>query len=396
MSNPAESRNPRTYLDHNATTPLAAEALAAMQPFWTERFGNSSSPHGMGLEAARAIESARIDVADLLGCAPDRVVLTGGGSESINTAIEAAGRLFPERTGFVCSAVEHPASAAPIARLARERGAEPRVVGVDANGTFDRAELLDAIDANTAAVSLIWGNNETGVVQPRDLLEAVRDRCREVGALLHLDAVQMAGKARMDVEELDADLVSISGHKFHGPKGTGALFVRDDERFRPLLIGGSHEGMRRAGTVATPSVVGLGAAARAALEHLEDESAMAHMRAQRDRLENALLERLEGAHVNGRDAVRTPNTSNVSFTGVHGNALLTLLSEREVYVSTGSACGSKKRKPSPILLAMGVDEELAGASLRLSIARTTTDEEIERGVEAIVASVEQLRELAPA
>jgi len=386
----------RTYLDHNATTPLAAEALAAMQPYWTERFGNSSSPHGMGVEAARAIESARIDVADLMGCAPDRVVFTGGGSESINTAIEAAGRLHPERTGFVCSAVEHPASSAPIARLATERGATPRVVGVDANGTFDREALLAAIDADTAVVSLIWGNNETGVVQPRALLEAVRDRCREVGALLHLDAVQMAGKARMDTEELDADFVSISGHKFHGPKGTGALFVRDDERFRPLLIGGSHEGLRRAGTVDTPGVVGLGAAARAAREHLEDESAMAHMRAQRDRLESELLARVDGARVNGVGGERTPNTSNVSFAGIHGNALLTLLSEREVFVSTGSACGSKKRKPSPILLAMGVDEELAGASLRLSIARTTTDEEIERGIEAIVASVVQLRELAPA
>lgn len=386
----------RTYLDNNATTPLAPEALAAMEPYWTERFGNSSSPHGMGVDAARAIESARIDVADLLGCAPDRVVLTGGGTESIVSAIEAGGRLLPERRGFVCSTVEHPASSAPIARLANERGSEPRHVPVDGDGTLDRDALLEAIDDDTAVVSLIWGNNETGVVQPRELLEAARDRCREVGALLHLDAVQMAGKAVMDVEALDADLVSVSGHKFHAPKGTGALFVREDERFRPLLIGGNHEGMRRAGTVNTPGIAGLGAAARVAREHLEDASAMEHMRAQRDGLERALLERIDGSQVNGAKATRTPNTVNISFAGVHGNALLTLLSEREVYVSTGSACGSKKRKPSPILLAMGVDEELAGASLRLSIARTTTDDEIERGVEAIVASVAQLRELAPA
>jgi len=385
-----------TYLDHNATTPLAPEALEAMLPFLREDFGNSSSPHGMGVEAARAIEAARIDVADLLGCAPDRVVLTGGGSESINTAVEAGGRLAPERTGFVCSTVEHPASSAPIARLAAERGAAPRLVSVDRDGVLDREALLTAIDADTAVVSLLWGNNETGVVQPRELLEAARDRCREVGALLHLDAVQMAGKAPIEAEELDADLVSISGHKFHGPKGTGALFVRDDERFRPLLVGGSHEGLRRAGTVNTPGVVGLGVAARLALEHLEDADAMERLRARRDALESALLERVEGASVNGARAERTPNTANVSFAGIHGNALLTLLSERGVYVSTGSACGSKKRKPSPILLAMGVDEELAGASLRLSIARTTTDAEIERGVDTIVAAVEQLRALAPA
>lgn len=383
------------YLDHNATTPLAPEALEAMLPYLRGSFGNSSSSHRLGVEAARAVESARIDVADLLGCAPDRVVLTGGGTESIATAIAAGRRLQPGRRRFVYSAVEHPASSAPIRRYADEDGLEARVVGVDANGLLRREEVLDAIDGDTALVSLLWGNNETGVIQPRELVAEVSAACRAAGAFLHLDAVQLAGKAVIDAEDLDVDLLSISGHKFHGPKGTGALFVRDDARFAPLLMGGSHEGLRRAGTVNTAGVVGLGVAARMALDHLLDESAMAAMGARRDRLENALLERIEGTTVNGAAAVRTPNTANVSFRGVHGNALLTLLSERDVFVSTGSACGSNKRKPSPVLVAMGVDEDLAGSSLRLSIARTTTEAEIDRAIEVIVTSVEQLRALAP-
>jgi cysteine desulfurase len=383
------------YLDHNATTPLAPEALDALLPFLRGDFGNSSSPHRMGVDAARAVESARIDVADLLGCAPDRVVLTGGGTESIATAIAAGRRLQPGRRRFVHSAVEHPASSAPIRRYAEEDGLEARVVGVDANGLLRRDEMLAAIDGDTALVSLLWGNNETGVIQPRELIVEIANACRAAGVLLHLDAVQMAGKAVIDAEDLGVDLLSISGHKFHGPKGTGALYVRDDERFAPLLMGGSHEGLRRAGTVNTAGVVGLGVAARLALDHLLDAFTMAAMGARRDRLENALVERIPGVTVNGASALRTPNTANVSFGGVHGNALLTLLSERNVFVSTGSACGSNKRKPSPVLLAMGVDEELAGGSLRLSIARTTTDVEIERAIDVITSSVEQLRALAP-
>jgi cysteine desulfurase len=383
------------YLDNNATTPVAPEAFEAMVPHLRDHFGNASSPHRLGVAAARAVESARLDVAELLGTTPDRVVFTGGGTESIATAIAAARAVRPGRPRMVCSTIEHPASSAPLKRASERGEGECVVVGVDGRGLLRREELLAAIDERTSVVSLLWGNNETGVVQPRELLVEVVVACRRHGALLHLDAVQMAGKGEIEAEDLGVDFVSISGHKFHAPKGVGALYVRDDAHFAPLMLGGSQEGLRRAGTVNTAGVVGLGVAARLAHEHLRTPGALARLAARRDRLEALLCERVEGTHVNGAGAPRTPNTSNVSFEGVNGNALLAMLSERDVYVSTGSACGSNKKKASPVLLAMGVDADLAGGSLRLSLSRYTTDETVERGAAVIAECIARLRQMAP-
>jgi cysteine desulfurase len=386
---------PFVYLDNNATTPLAPEVLAAVVPVLSDTFGNPSSPHRLGVAAARLVENARLDVADLFGTSPERVVFTGGGTESIATAVAAGMAMRASRSKVVCSSVEHPASSAPLKRAAELGRSSCIVVPVDRDGLFVRADLLGAIDDDTAVVSLLWGNNETGVVQPRELLREVAAKCRRHGALLHLDAVQMAGKAEMDVEDIGADFVSISGHKFHAPKGVGALYVRDDAEFTPFVLGGSQERQRRAGTVATANVVGLGVAARLACDHLRTPGALAALTARRDGLERELARRIEGVHVNGGRAPRTPNTSNVSFEGVNGNALLAMLSENDVFVSTGSACGSNKKKASPVLVAMGVDTELASASLRLSLSRFTTDAEIERGAQTIARCVERLRAMAP-
>ncbi|MEZ5978162.1 MAG: cysteine desulfurase family protein [Planctomycetota bacterium] len=394
MSHSENEASETAYLDNNATTPIVDEVVEAMLPWLREGFGNSSSPHRIGVAAARAVEAARLDVADLFGCAPDRVVLTGGGTESIASAIHSARRTRAGRRRYVCSTVEHPASSAPIERFGEE-GLEAVRVPVDAEGRLDRDALFAAVDGDTALVSLIWGNNETGVVQSRSLLTEFARHCREMGALLHLDAVQLVGKVELEVEDLGADLVSVSGHKFHAPKGVGALYVRDDADFAPLLLGGSHEARRRAGTVNTAGVVGLGVAARLARLHLADRAATERLRARRDRLERTVLANVEGARVNGAGAERTVNTSNVSFPGVNGNTLLTMLSERNVFVSTGSACGSGRKKASPVLLAMGVDPDLAGSSLRLSLSRLTTDAEVDRGAAAIVESVARIRELAP-
>jgi cysteine desulfurase len=384
------------YHDNNATTPLAPEVLAAIVPVLTDTFGNPSSPHRLGVAAARLVESARLDVADLFGTSPERVVFTGGGTESIATAVAAGRALRPTRRTVVCSSVEHPASSAPLKREAELGRVDCVVVPVARDGLFVKERLMAAIGDDTAIVSLLWGNNETGVVQPRELLRDVAAKCRRHGALLHLDAVQMAGKAELDVEELGADFVSISGHKFHAPKGVGALFVRDDAEFAPFVLGGSQERQRRAGTVATANVVGLGVAARLACEHLRTPGALAALAARRDGLERELARRVEGVSVNGAGAARTPNTSNVSFEGVNGNALLAMLSEHDVFVSTGSACGSNRKKASPVLVAMGVDVDLASASLRLSLSRFTTDAEVERGVDTIARCVARLRAMAPA
>ncbi len=384
------------YLDHNATTPLAPEALEAMQRWFTEGYGNPSSAHARGQACARAVARARAQVADLFGAIdPGEVVFTSGGTEGLNTALWTARQSLPERRALVTSSAEHPAIKAPAERFARE-GYELRTVGVDGEGQLDLDAALAAIDAQTALVSLLWVNNETGVVLPRASLIALGERAREVGALFHLDAVQAAGKLPLDLADLPVDLATISGHKFHGPLGTGALYVREGLELAPLLEGGGQEQGRRGGTTNTPGAVCLGVAAELARLGVEAEQRTGRIAALRDRLETELARRVAPIVVHGAGAERVPHTINAAFCGLKNDALLLLLSELGVYVSAGSACSSGKRASSPVLAAMGISPDEAGATLRLSLARTTTAEEVELALERIEQAVAQLRRLAPA
>lgn len=383
------------YLDNNATTAIDSEVLETMLPWLREGYGNPSSKHALGEPAALAVAKARGEVARLLNApSPRGVVFTSGGTESINSAFFSALRGQPGKRRIVTTQAEHAAALSPAKRLSDE-GYAVEFVAVDGDGRIDVDALLAAITPNTALCTLLWGNNETGVVVPTETLVRVAARCREVGAAFHLDAVQVAGKRKIDVVEIGADALSISSHKFHGPKGVGAVWVREGSPYFAHVEGGTQEEGRRGGTLNTPGIVGLGAAARAARAFLDDPSAGAELRSRRDRLERGLLERIPDATVNGAGAERVDNTTNISFAGVRGDALLLMLSELGVCVSTGAACSTGKRAPSHVLLAMGLAPELAGGSIRLSLCRHSTDIDVERALERIPVAVEQLRALAP-
>jgi cysteine desulfurase len=381
----------RLYFDNNATTPVAPEVLAAMLPFFGERFGNPSSVHGLGEDAADAVRAARASVARLLHArSPKEIVFTSGGTESINTAIHAAVALNPDRRTIVTCAVEHSAVRGPLAEL-EEKGWRIVRAGVDGDGRFDRELVTSAITRECALVALMLANNETGVISD---LDGIGARCRAVGALMHVDAVQAAGKIPLDVERMAADFVSISAHKLHGPKGAGALWVRDGITCPPLLRGGSQENSVRPGTENVPAIIGLGKASEAARAFAEDEVARARVAELRDRLERGILENVAGARVNGGGAPRVFNTTNIAFEGLEAEALLSLLSSQELYASAGSACHAKARKPSHVLTAMGLDAEQAASSVRFSLARGTTRAEVEQALTIIVESAAALRALA--
>ena len=383
------------YLDNNATTRVHDDVLEALLPWLKEGYGNPSSTHCMGQPAARAIAKARSQVARMLGArSPREIVFTSGGTESINSAIRSALRFRPGRKRLVTSTVEHAATANPATRLAA-KGFDVVRAGVDREGRLDTDAVCAAIDETCAVVTLLWGNNETGVVVPEADLVRIGERAREVGAAFHLDAVQVAGKQPIDVQALPVDLVSISAHKFHGPKGAGAIWVRSGLDYAPHVEGGTQEEGRRGGTLNTPGIVGLGAAAQLAAEYAADQSAQAATRARRDRLEAGLLAALSESTVNGAGGSRVANTSNISFQGVRGDALLLLLSELGVCVSTGSACSTGKKAPSHVLLGMGVPEDLAGGSIRLSLSRFSTEADVDAALERIPTAVAQLREMAP-
>jgi len=377
------------YLDNNATTAVDPQVLRAMTPYFTESYGNASSLHGLGEEAAQAIGHARAQVARLVGCAPKRLVFTSGGTESNQTAIHAAAARAGGRRRIVTSAVEHSAVIEPTAALERA-GFEVVRVGVDGDGRLRFDELERAIDERTALVSVMWANNETGVVHE---IARVRELCARSGAPLHVDAVQAAGKIPMSLDELGADYASISGHKFHAPKGVGALYVRDDSAFEPLSRGGPQEGERRGGTENVPGIVGVGAAAKLARDWLAG-SGPAELAELRDALEDELLERIDGVTIHARGSARVANTSNLRIEGVSGEALTQWLAGEGVCVSTGAACSSSRRRPSHVLLAMGLDSAEASRSLRLSLSRRTTPDEIAAAVEHLVTAVSRLRALA--
>ena len=369
----------RVYLDHNATTPVDPRVVDAMLPFLREQYGNPSSLHWFGQRARAAVEEARAAVAALVGAEPADVVFTASGSESDNMAVRGvAARAKEPRRGVVVSAIEHHA-VLNTAKGLREDGGPVAVVRAGASGLVDLDDLAVKVDSSTALVSLMLANNETGVVQP--VAEAAR-LARERGALVHCDAVQAAGKVKVDVRALGVDLLTLSAHKLYGPKGTGCLVVKRGTPMAPLVRGGGQERNRRAGTENVAGIVGFGAAARLAAESLEAEAA--RVAALRDRLEARLLA-LPGAERNG-DGPRLPNTTNVSFAGAEAEGLLIALDLEGVAVSTGAACAAGAVEPSHVLRAMGFPPERVQSSLRLSLGRSTTEADVDRAA-GVLASV---------
>jgi cysteine desulfurase len=374
----------RIYLDANATTPLLPEVLEAMRPFLVGQFGNASSIHQEGQKARSAVEQARASVARWLGCRPSEIVFTSGGTESDNLAVFGSARAGDH---VICSSVEHHAVLRAVERLG-ERGVEVEFLPVDGQGVVSTEDVRRALRPNTRLISVMMANNETGVLQPVDEIGRI---AREAGVRFHVDAVQAAGKVAIEVETIGCDLLSISGHKMHGPQGTGALFVRRGTRLEPLFAGGAHERQRRAGTENVAGIVGLGKAAECAIEGLHS-GAGERMRVLRDRLEMGLLEFASG--VNGGQAARVPNTSNLWFDSLDGEALVIGLDLKGLAVSSGAACSSGASEPSHVLEAMGLPVERARGSLRFSLHRQTSAEEIDRTIALVSMQVTKLRELS--
>ncbi len=360
------------YFDNNATTPLAPEVREAMAPYLSERFGNPSSGHRFGEAARQGVDKAREQVAALLGCHPGRIVFTGGGTEGNNTAIMSAVRANPEKRHIVSSRVEHGSVLAPLAFLAGQ-GYEVELLPVAADGGLDLAALENAIRADTALVSLMAANNETGVLWPVAEIAAI---CREKGALFHCDAIQLAGKAPLAVEEWGVDYLSLASHKLHGPKGVGALSVRRAAPFTPLLLGAGQENGRRAGTENVAGLAGFGMAAALAASLGEGERR--RIAALRDRLEAGILASIPEALVNGAGLPRLVNTLNVSFRHASSAGLLQDLDSLGIAVSAHAACQSGDLDPSHVLRAMGVPESFLHGTLRISLSRYSTEAEVER------------------
>lgn len=357
------------YLDHNGTTPLLPEVVDAMLPYLRDHFGNPSSGHAYGVRARDAVERARAQVARLIGADPDEVVFTSGGTEANNLAVRGATAARSDRSHVVTSAIEHPATTEPC-RLLSRRGWEVTWAGVDDTGTVRTTDVAAAVRQDTALVTLMHANNETGTVQP---IADLAHTAHTVGALAHTDAAQSAGKIPVRVDELGVDLLSIAGHKLYAPKGIGVLYVRTGTRVEPLLRGGGHEGGLRPGTENVASIVGLGVACEIARNGLAEEAE--RMRRLRELLWSRLAEAIPGLTVNGHPRHRLPNTLNVRFPHAHGSEVLA--SAPEVAASTGSACheGGDER-PSGVLTAMGIDPQEALGSVRLSLGRETTEEDV--------------------
>jgi cysteine desulfurase len=378
------------YLDNNATTMVAPEVVAAMLPFFTEQFGNPSSMHQFGDRVGRAIKKARGQVQALLGAELDsEVVFTSCGTESDNTAILSALKAQPERKEIITTAVEHPAVLALCEQLEKE-GYKVHYLPVDGKGRLDIRQYMDLLSDRVAIVSVMWANNETGTLFP---VEEMAELANSAGVLFHTDAVQAVGKIPMDLKGTNIDLLSLSGHKLHAPKGIGVLYVRRGTRFRPLLRGGHQERGRRAGTENAASIVGLGLACEMALETMEYEKTF--VRAMRDHLENGIVAAVPNAFVTGDPGNRLPNTSNIAFEYIEGEAILMLLNKQGIAASSGSACTSGSLEPSHVMRAMGIPYTAAHGTTRFTLSRYNTMEEMDRVIAAVPDIVAQLRKLSP-
>lgn len=371
------------YFDNNATTEIAEETVEAMLPFLKENFGNPSSAHAAGQATRRAIGEARNSVAELLSATSDEIVFTSGGTESDNWAIRSALNIDRERNKIVTTKVEHEAVRKTCEQL-ETLGIEVIWLDVDSDGALDLDQLSDSVDERTALVSIMWANNETGVLFPvAEIAGRVKSRSN---ALVHVDAVNAAGKVEIDLSKSAIDLLSISAHKFHGPKGIGALFVRNGVNLPAMMIGGGQENGKRAGTEAVHQIVGMGVAARI----VADLTPMAVVEKLRDKLESSILDSIPNSSVNGTREHRLPNTSYISFENINGEMLLSALDDHGVCVSTGSACNSETRAASPVLAAMSVPYSQAMGSIRFSLSRFNTEAEVDRVLELLPGLVSRL------
>ncbi len=377
----------RVYLDNNATTPVLPEVLEAMRPYFAEHFGNASSIHHHGQETRAAVERARESVAALLGCRPSEIVFTSGGTEGDNLAISGLTRAGDH---VISSTVEHHAVLNSCKHL-EAMGCEVTYVPVDGRGLVDPDDVRRALRPNTKLITIMMANNEIGVLQP---VEEIGKIAAEADVYFHTDAVQAAGKVPIDVNRLGCDLLSISGHKLHAPQGVGAIYVRKGTIVQPMFYGGSHERSRRAGTENVPGIIGLGKAAELAREALE-RGDLARMSAMRDHIEQRILSEVEATGVNGEGAPRVPNTTNIHFDYIEGEALVIALDLKGLAVSTGAACSSGAIEPSHVLTAMGLPPDIARASLRFSLGKQNTQEDVQFALDLVPQTVTRLRELSP-
>jgi cysteine desulfurase len=377
------------YLDNNATTKVDEIVFEEMRPYFCELYGNPSSMHFFGGQVQKKVDEARKRVASLLGALPEEIIFTSCGTESDNAAIRSALEIFPEKRHIITTRVEHPAVLTLCRNLAK-RGYRVTELSVDGEGRLDINELRAVIDEDTAIVSVMYANNETGVIFP---IEEVGAIVKEKGALFHTDAVQAVGKIPMNMAKSTIDMLALSGHKLHAPKGIGALYLRKGVPFRPFMVGGHQERNRRSGTENTASIIALGKACQLADQFMEDENT--RVKTMRDRLEREILARIPKVRVNGGLAERLPNTLSVAFEFVEGEAILLLLNEKGICASSGSACTSGSLEPSHVLRAMGVPFTCAHGSIRFSLSRFNTDEEIDLIIRELPPVISRLREMSP-
>ena len=377
----------RVYLDSNATTPVLPEVFEAMRPYYLDQFGNASSIHHYGQHARAAVERAREAVARLLGCRAAEVVFTSGGTEADNLALFG---ILQSGEHAITSQIEHHAVLNACKRL-EKRGVEVTYLRVDGEGLVDPQDVRRALRPNTKLISIMMANNETGVIEP---VEEIGRVAAEADVCFHTDGVQAAGKIAIDVKKISCDLLSISAHKFHGPQGIGALYVRRGTLIDPLFYGGNHERQRRAGTENLPGIIGVGCAAEIALRGLQNGD-MARVAKMRDHLESTLLQQVDEAGVNSGAAPRVPNTSNIYFDHIEGEAMVIALDLKGLAVSTGAACSSGAIEPSHVLTAMGLPPGRARASIRFSVGKHNSEDDIDFALSVIPTTIARLRELSP-
>ncbi|ERT08484.1 cysteine desulfurase NifS [Lyngbya aestuarii BL J] len=376
------------YLDNNATTQVDPAVIEAMLPYLTTYFGNPSSMHSFGGQVGQAVKQGRLQIASLLGAEASEIVFTSCGTEGDNAAIRAALSAQPNKRHIITTVVEHPAVLNLCKRLEKE-GYTVTYLSVDDQGLLDLHELEAALTGNTALVSVMYANNETGVIFP---IEEIGQIVKEKGALFHVDAVQAVGKVPLDMKTSTIDMLTLSGHKIHAPKGIGALYVRRGVRFRPFMIGGHQERGRRGGTENVAGIVALGKAAELAQQHLLEVETEKRLR---DRLEQGILSAIPNTVVNGHSTKRLPNTTNIGFKYIEGEAILLSLNQFGICASSGSACTSGSLEPSHVLRALGLPYSVLHGSIRFSLSRYTTDAEIDRVLEVMPQVVERLRAMSP-
>ena len=377
------------YVDNNATTRVAPEVLEAMLPYFSDYYGNPSSMHTFGGSVGAKVREARENVARLLGALPEEILFTSCGTESDSTAILAAIRSNPEKKHIVTTRVEHPAVKNLVEHLGKN-GYRTTFVPVDRQGRLDLDFLYGSLSEETAVVSIMWANNETGTIFPvEEIVREVKSR----GIVFHTDAVQAVGKISINIADSSIDMLSLSGHKLHAPKGIGVLYIRKGTKFAPFLMGGHQEAGRRAGTENTASIIGMGRAAQLAMETMDDENT--RVKALRDRLERELLKRVPASMINGDPENRLPNTTSIAFEYIEGEAILLLMDQHAICASSGSACTSGSLEPSHVLRAMGVPFTAAHGSIRFSLSIYNTEEEIDFIIEKMPPIIERLRQMSP-